>query len=123
MSFREVPVFEIREVLRLWLRGEGLSSVGRFREVATSFGTLTVLEPPDDQVVVRHQPASMKVSPAKNDWRTNGTALLALFGRGPSGKGARTDRRALFQIVTDELIRPAPPLAPTKLRRRLLAKT
>lgn len=49
--------------------------------------------------------------------------LLALFGRGPSGKGARTDRRALFQIVTDEPIRPAPPLAPTKLRRRLLAKT
>jgi hypothetical protein len=25
--------------------------------------------------------------------------------------------------VTDEPIRPAPPLAPTKLRRRLLAKT
>jgi hypothetical protein len=49
--------------------------------------------------------------------------LLALFGRGPSGKGARTDRRALFQIVTDEPIPPAPPLAPTKLRRRLLAKT
>ena len=49
--------------------------------------------------------------------------LLALFGRGPSGKGARTDRRALFQIVTDEPIRPAPPLAPTELRRRLLSKT
>jgi hypothetical protein len=49
--------------------------------------------------------------------------LLALFGRGPSGKGARTDRRALFQVVTDEPLRPAPPLAPTKLRRRLLSNT
>jgi hypothetical protein len=49
--------------------------------------------------------------------------LLALFGRGPSGKGGRTDRRALFQVVTGEPIRPAPPLAPTKLRRRLLART
>jgi transposase len=29
MSFREVRVFEIREVLRLWLRGEGLRSVER----------------------------------------------------------------------------------------------
>ena len=50
-------------------------------------------------------------------------ALLALFGREPSGKGARTDRRALFQIVTDEPVRPARPLTPTRLRRRLLAKT
>ncbi|HEY8525417.1 MAG TPA: TylF/MycF/NovP-related O-methyltransferase [Acidimicrobiales bacterium] len=51
------------------------------------------------------------------------TVLLALFGRGPSGKGARTDRRALFQVVTDEPLRPAPPLAPTALRRRLLGRT
>ena len=51
------------------------------------------------------------------------TVLLALFGRGPSGQGARTDRRALVQVVTDEPIRPAPPLAPTKLRRRLFAGT
>lgn len=29
MAFREVPVFEIREVLRLWLRGEGYRSIGR----------------------------------------------------------------------------------------------
>jgi transposase len=29
MSFREVRVFEVREVLRLWLRGEGLRSVER----------------------------------------------------------------------------------------------
>jgi hypothetical protein len=29
MAFREVQVHEIREVLRLWLRGEGLRSVER----------------------------------------------------------------------------------------------
>jgi len=29
MAFREVPVFEIREVLRLWLAGEGLRSIAR----------------------------------------------------------------------------------------------
>ena len=29
MTFREVPVFEVREVLRLWLRGESLRSVER----------------------------------------------------------------------------------------------
>ena len=29
MSFREVRVFEVKEVLRLWLRGEGLRSVER----------------------------------------------------------------------------------------------
>jgi hypothetical protein len=51
------------------------------------------------------------------------TVLLALFGRGSSGKGGRSDRRALFQVVTDEPLRSAPPLAPTKLRRRLLART
>jgi len=31
--FREVPVFEVREVLRLWLRGEGLRSVERLAGV------------------------------------------------------------------------------------------
>jgi hypothetical protein len=29
MGFREVPVFEVREVLRLWLRGEGFRGVER----------------------------------------------------------------------------------------------
>lgn len=33
MAFREVRVFEIREVLRLWLRGEGLRSVERLAGV------------------------------------------------------------------------------------------
>jgi hypothetical protein len=33
MSFREVPVFEIREVLRLWLRGEGFRSIERLASV------------------------------------------------------------------------------------------
>ena len=33
MSFREVQVFEIREVLRLWLRGEGQRSIERLSSV------------------------------------------------------------------------------------------
>ena len=33
MSFREVRVFEVREVLRLWLRGEGLRTVERMAGV------------------------------------------------------------------------------------------
>lgn len=33
MSFREVPVFEVREVLRLWLRGEGFRAIERLAGV------------------------------------------------------------------------------------------
>jgi hypothetical protein len=33
MSFRDVYVFEIREILRLWLRGEGLRSIERLVSV------------------------------------------------------------------------------------------
>src|SRR5947209_3145654 len=29
MAYREVPVFEVREVLRLWLAGEGLRAIER----------------------------------------------------------------------------------------------
>jgi hypothetical protein len=29
MAFREVRVFEVREVLRLWLRGEGVRATER----------------------------------------------------------------------------------------------
>ncbi len=49
-------------------------------------------------------------------------AMLALFGREPSGKGDMSDRRALFQVVGDEKIAKAPPLFPVRLRRRLAAK-
>ena len=49
MAFREVRVFEVREVLRLWLRGEGLRSISglagmdrktvrRYVEAAESLG-------------------------------------------------------------------------------------
>jgi predicted O-methyltransferase YrrM len=48
-------------------------------------------------------------------------AMLALFGREPSGKGGMSDRRALFQVVGDEQIRKPPPLFPVRLRRRLAA--
>jgi hypothetical protein len=33
MAFREVRVFEVREVLRLWLAGEGIRSVERLAQV------------------------------------------------------------------------------------------
>jgi hypothetical protein len=33
MAFREVPVFEVREVLRLWLRGETLRGIERLSRV------------------------------------------------------------------------------------------
>ena len=33
MAFREVPVFEVREVLRLWLGGEGYRSIARLAGV------------------------------------------------------------------------------------------
>ena len=33
MGFREVPVFEVRELLRLWLRGEGLRGIERLAGV------------------------------------------------------------------------------------------
>ena len=33
MAFREVRVYEVREVLRLWLAGEGLRSVERLSQV------------------------------------------------------------------------------------------
>lgn len=33
MAFREVPMFEVREVLRLWLGGEGIRSVARLSRV------------------------------------------------------------------------------------------
>lgn len=33
MAFRGVPVFEVREVLRLWLRGEGIRPVERLSGV------------------------------------------------------------------------------------------
>jgi len=33
MAFREVRVFEVREVLRLWLRGEGVRATERLAGV------------------------------------------------------------------------------------------
>ena len=33
MAFREVPVFEVREVLRLWLLGHGLRAIERLARV------------------------------------------------------------------------------------------
>lgn len=49
-------------------------------------------------------------------------ALVALFGREPSGKGGMTDRRALFQVIGERPVRKAPPLPPVRLRRRLASR-
>lgn len=48
-------------------------------------------------------------------------AMLALFGREPSGQGGTSDRRALFQVVSDKPITKAAPLLPVRLRRRFSA--
>lgn len=48
--------------------------------------------------------------------------LLALFGREPSGKGDRSDRRAIFQLIGSNSLRKAPPLPLTRLRRKLLSR-
>ena len=49
-------------------------------------------------------------------------ALIALFGREPSGKGDRTDRRALFQVISSQHVEKTRPLLPVRLRRRLAAR-
>lgn len=51
------------------------------------------------------------------------TALLALFGREPSGKGPTTDRRAIFQVVGEGAVRKPSPLLPERLRRRAFSRT
>ncbi|MFI6324210.1 TylF/MycF/NovP-related O-methyltransferase [Nonomuraea sp. NPDC050556] len=50
------------------------------------------------------------------------TALLALFGREPSGKGDMTDRRALFQVLGSQQVAKSPPLLLTRTRRKLMSR-
>lgn len=47
------------------------------------------------------------------------TTLLALFGREPSGRHDRTDRRAIFQVTGADTLRKAPALFPVRIRRKL----
>jgi Methyltransferase domain len=59
------------------------------------------------------------------DWtRRTGTptALLALFGREPAGRGDMTDRRALLQVIGDTRLEKAPPLLPVRIRRKLASR-
>jgi hypothetical protein len=50
------------------------------------------------------------------------TALLALFGREPAGRGDMTDRRALLQVIGDAQLAKAPPLLPIRIRRKLSSR-
>ncbi|MGI5131324.1 TylF/MycF/NovP-related O-methyltransferase [Pseudonocardia sp. CA-107938] len=50
------------------------------------------------------------------------TALIAWFGREPSGKGAMSDRRALFQVIGDERRTGPRALFPTRVRRKLASR-
>jgi hypothetical protein len=71
MAFREVRVFEVREVLRLWLRGEGIRSTERLAGV-------------DRKTVCRYVAAA---------------AELGLVRGGPQGgevAGERTDAGLVF---------------------------
>ena len=53
MAFREVRVFEVREVLRLWLRGEGLRAAERLAGVA-------------GKTVHRYVDAALEAGPARD---------------------------------------------------------
>lgn len=66
-------------------------------------------------------PAEFRAFQEWSDKTGTRTALLAVFGREPSGKGDMTDRRALFQVIGEEDLSKSPPLFPTRLRRKLLS--
>ena len=50
MALREVPVFEVREVLRLWLDGRG-------------YGAIAGLVPPDRKTVTKIVEATVRSGP------------------------------------------------------------
>lgn len=67
-------------------------------------------------------PAEWRAFQEWSDRTGTRTALIALFGREPSGKGDMTDRRALFQVIGDRELKKAPPLFLTRARRKLMAR-
>ena len=70
MAFREVPMFEVREVLRLWLRGEGFRSIDRLTRV--------------DRKTVRRYVEAVRV------WER----VVQLNASGPFAQAARTHARS-----------------------------
>lgn len=86
MAFREVGVFEIREVLRLWLRGEGIRAVERLagvdrktirRYLAAAQGLGLVRDSGEDQLSdVFMGSVVEKVRPHRTDGRGQGWSLL-----------------------------------------------
>src|SRR5688572_24136735 len=87
MTYREVPVFEVREVLRLWLRGEGLRSVERLagvdrktvrRYVDAAVGLGLVREGGEDQLSEVFIGSVVEaVRPHRSDGHGEGWRLLA----------------------------------------------
>jgi hypothetical protein len=94
MAFREVPMFEIREVLRLWLAGEGLRAIARLVRV--------------DRKTVRRYVAAAEAAGLVRDGGENqltdeliGAVCEAVRPARPGGHGAAWD--AL--VPHEELIR------------------
>lgn len=97
-----------------------------YRSTLTALNWLTPLLQPGTLLLfdelIGEEPAEAR---ALLEWQERtGTqvAMLALFGREPSGRGNVTDRRALLQVVGDRNVRRPPPLLPVRLRRRLTAR-
>jgi hypothetical protein len=71
MAFREVPVYEIREVLRLWLGGAGYRSIARLARVDRN-GELTRRRQATTNVRLTRQ---AKGAPPPRDARRQGRQL------------------------------------------------
>jgi transposase len=100
MSFREVRVFEVREVLRLWLRGEGLRTVERMAGV-------------DRKTVRRYVTAAVESGLDRHGGEDQLTDLLIAVvvekvrpcrtdGRGPSWRTLETHQEKIQSWLDDD---------------------
>jgi transposase len=100
MAFREVRVFEVREVLRLWLRGEGLRSVERMVGI-------------DRKTVRRYVSAAVESGldrEAREDQLTDGFIALVVEkvrpqrtdGHGPAWRLLETHKEKIRAWIEDE---------------------
>ena len=107
MAFREVPVFEVREVLRLWLDGEGLRSIERLctKAIAARIDTTAIAISSSSRVKPTPERTERRLRPCqlRDAGREGGSAVAAygcifdrrlLWPRGrphPQGIGRRDD--------------------------------